>query len=662
MSNTLYTDGISRSEWDITLGGDGFWQAVDPYDHNIVYSEYQYGNIFRYDKLSGEKLSIKPRESKDDSLFKWNWNAPFILSNHNNKRLYMVANYVFQSDDRGQSWKKISNDITAKVNRNNWKVMGRYWGIDGVAKDVSTSLYGTGVSLAESPIKEGLIFVGTDDGVLSISNNGGTSWTKINSFPGVPSYTYISDIEPSNFDTNTVYITLDNRKHFDFTPYVLKSTDLGKSWVSISGNIPSKHPIHTFKEDHKDVNLLFVGTEFGLFFSSNGGKNWQQLKSELPTIAVRDIAVQKDEDDLVIATFGRGFYVLDDYSPLRELQDDLRKTNFTMFPIKDARFYVKRSRGGYGFGSVDLKDENEKFGALFTYYINETPKTFKEIRREKEKELIKNNLEIPYPSFDDLRKENEEIAPYLKFIIKDYEGKPIRSLTKNINHGINRVYWDLRYFLPKPLKLNTAKFEPLTSGNSGFLAIPGDYKLDVFIYSKSTIDTVLLDKVFKVSSIELLRTNKESGLDNMEFYKKIVEIYKITSSVYSDINELNLRLKNIKQQANNTPGISEIIISQIKELESKLSDMKWQFEGYKSKASSEEKLVQPVPINDRLNMLLYTHFNNTFPVTKAEKETYNILKEIIPNLKNDIEDIKEIKFKILEKNLSDIGAGWVPIK
>ena len=659
-SNTLYTDGITRCEWDITLGGDGFWQAVDQNDHNIVYSEYQYGNIYRYDKKSGERINIKPREAEGDLLYKWNWNTPFILSKHNPQRLYIAANYLFQSDDRGQSWKKISDDITTGMDRNSWKVMGRYWGYDGVAKDVSTSLYGTAVSLAESPVKEGLVFVGTDDGVLSITDDGGKTWKKISSFPDVPEYTYISDIEPSGFDANTVYVTFDNRKHFDFTPYILKSTDLGNSWTSISGNLPEKMPVHTIKQDFIDKDLLFLGTEFGFYFSNNGGKEWLKLKAGLPTIAVRDIALHEGEEDIVIATFGRGFYILDNYAPLREINNKLVEKEFYMFPVKDAKLYVPRNRGGYGFGSVQHKDKNEPFGATFTYYVKEVPKTLKQIRRQKEKKLIKEKAKIPYPTLDELRKEDEEVKPYLIFSIKDELGNPVRKLTKNISKGINRLTWNLRYTNPGPMKLRNPKFDPLKKSNDGMLALPGKYTVDVFRYYRGKIDTLSQNNVFNLIPLNLTTLPAANKDELASYMKEVVDIYRKSTMAQSEVNELLLKIRNLKQLANSTPGVSTGLFKEIEETEKKLTDLKWIFEGQKPPASSEERWPQPVPLNDRLYFLTYTHYNTTAPVTAAEKDALNILKKKIPEIIEKIKQIKNINVVNIEKELNKIGAGWSP--
>ncbi|HSM49249.1 MAG TPA: hypothetical protein VK872_15625, partial [Draconibacterium sp.] len=342
-SRNLTRDGVLNDEWIVTLGGDGFWIATDPENHDIVYTEYQYGNASRYDKKSGEGISIKPRERKGEVTYKWNWNAPMFVSPHKGTRLYMAANKVFRSNDRGDSWEVISDDLTSQTDRNSFPVMGKYWPADAVAKDVSTSLWGTIVSLDESKLKEGLLYAGTDDGVISVTENGGGSWTQVKSFPGVPQYTYVSDLCSDRFNENVVYASFNNLKNDDFKPYILKSTDKGKSWSSISGNLPENGSVHTIVQDFIRPELLFVGTEFGVFFTIDDGKNWVQLKSGIPTIAVYDMVIQERESDLVLATFGRGFYILDDYSPLREISEELKSGEAHIFKIKDALMYVQTS-------------------------------------------------------------------------------------------------------------------------------------------------------------------------------------------------------------------------------------------------------------------------------------------------------------------------------
>ncbi len=442
-SRNIKNGGVLSSEWVTTLGGDGFWQASEPGNPDIVYSAYQYGNIFRFDRKSGERIKIKPMPQKDELTFRWNWDAPFILSPHSPTRLYMAANKMFKSNDRGNTWSAISDDLTRNEDRNQFKVMGKFWPADAVAKDVSTSQWGTIVSLAESKLKEGLIYVGTDDGVIQITEDDGENWTKITSFPGVPEYTFVSDVFASTHDENLVFASFNNTKSDDFKPYVFKSTDKGKTWTSITSDLPENGSVHSIVQDVKDPNLLFVGTEFSFYFSLDAGKTWVKLAAGLPDIAVRDIAIQERENDLVIATFGRGFYIIDDFTPLRGLtQDILDSTDAILFPVKDALMYIQTG-DRYGQGSSVYKAENPEFGATITYYIKEVPKSLKSKRLKEEKELFKKGEPIPQPIKEQLDAEKNETGPYLVFTIKDKNGTVVRKLHKKAGKGIQRTNWDL---------------------------------------------------------------------------------------------------------------------------------------------------------------------------------------------------------------------------
>src|SRR5579862_17819 len=341
-ARTRNVNGIVNSDWYVTTGGDGFRSQVDPVDSNTVYSESQYGVLVRYDVPTGQELLLQPQEGKGEPPLRWNWDSPVIISPHEHTRLYFAANKLFRSDDRGDTWKAISGDLTRQIDRNKLPVMGKVWGPDAVAKNQSTSFYGNIVALAESPKKEGLIYVGTDDGLIQVTSDGGQSWTKYEKFAGVPDMTYVSRLAASSHDANVVYAAFDNHKNEDFKPYLLKSTDAGKTWSSIAGNLPENGPVLGFVEDAVNPNLLFAGTEYGAFFTVDGGGHWVQLKGGLPTIAVRDMVEQTREGDLVIATFGRGFYVLDDISALRQMSAQAVEQSAALFPVKDALLYIER--------------------------------------------------------------------------------------------------------------------------------------------------------------------------------------------------------------------------------------------------------------------------------------------------------------------------------
>jgi photosystem II stability/assembly factor-like uncharacterized protein len=342
-SRTRTNNGIRNSDWFITSGGDGFGSVVDPVDPNTVYAESQFGNLSRFNLATGEVVGIQPFDETTGEPLRWNWDSPILVSPHSHTRIYFAANRLYRSDDRGDSWRPVSPDITRQIDRTKLKIMDRVWGVDAVARNQSTTLFGTIVNIGESPIKEGLLVVGTDDGRISISEDGGANWRHTDHFPGVPDTAYVSHVVPSRTDVNTIYATFQNYQSGDFKPYVVKTTDLGRTWTNITGNLPSRGSTWAIVDDHVDRNLLFVGTEFGLFFTNDGGKKWIALKSGLPTIQVRDLTIQRRENDLVLGTFGRGFYVLDDYTPLRNMNEQTLAQSAVLFPVKPAPLYVESS-------------------------------------------------------------------------------------------------------------------------------------------------------------------------------------------------------------------------------------------------------------------------------------------------------------------------------
>jgi photosystem II stability/assembly factor-like uncharacterized protein len=444
-SRTKNVNGIMNSDWFVTTGGDGFRSQVDPEDPNTVYSESQYGVLVRYDKRTGQELVIQPAEGKGEPPLRWNWDSPLIISPHSHTRLYFAANRLFRSDDRGNTWKAISGDLTRQTDRNKLPVMGKVWGPDAVAKNQSTSFYGNIVALAESPRKENLVYAGTDDGLIQVTTDGGSAWTKYDKFAGVPETTYVSRLAASSHDATTVYAAFDSHKNEDFKPYLLKSTDMGKTWASIAGDLPENGPVLGFAEDPVNPNLLFAGTEFGAFFTVDGGKKWIRLKGGLPTVAVRDMVIQARENDLVIATFGRGFYILDDITPLRQVKPETLLQDEALFPVKDALLYIERhplggTRKAFQ-GDALYTADNAPFGATFTYYLKEKLKTKKERRQEAEKEAAKKNQTLPYPTADELRAEAEASKPELYLMVYDESGAPIHRVEAAVGEGFHRVAW-----------------------------------------------------------------------------------------------------------------------------------------------------------------------------------------------------------------------------
>lgn len=658
-SRTLYRQGATNDDWTRTVGGDGFWQAIEPGNPDIVYSEYQYGNMFRYDRKSGTTEDIKPRERKDELAYKWNWDTPLFISPHAPTRLYCSANKVFRSDDRGNSWQVISEDLTAMVDRDSLKFMDKYWSPDALVKHVSTSQWGTIVSLNESPVQEGLLYAGTDDGVISVTENNGATWHQVKSFPGVPQYTYVSDIQASKHDANVVFASFTNIKMDDFKPYLFKSVDKGHTWTSIIGDLPVSHSIHSIQQDHENPNLLFVGTELGIFFTVNGGGHWVQMKSGIPTIPVRDIAIQERENDLVIATFGRGFYILDDYSPLREISHKWADQDAYIFPVKDALMFDQMSKFG-NQGSTYFKAENPDYGATFTYYLKEAPKTKKELRKEEEKKLFKDGKYIPQPSWRALQLEENEEQSHLIFTIYDTDDTVIRRMTKAPSKGIQRVTWNLSYDAPFPV--STKKFDPLKSGSGrgGRDVVPGTYKVGLQLWHEGELSTLVDPVEFKVKELNNSTLPKGNVAVATAFDDELIRLNAAIQGAERLTDEMIEKVETIKQTLYVTPAATQALKDEARALSVELEAIKFAFDGVPARASWEEIPPAKIPLSKKFNELLFGRSGATTEPTTTQKQSLDILKAEFPPVLAKIRDIAENKLPALEKQLDAIHAPWTP--
>ncbi len=658
-SRTIYSDGIVNSDWFITNGGDGFWGAIDPVDPNIVYAESQYGGMVRYDKKSTEAVGIRPEPRKGELTYKWNWNTPLIISPHKNTRLYTAANKVFRSDDRGDSWEVISEDLTAQIDRNSFKVMDKYWSADAVAKDRSTSLYGEIISLCESPMKENLLYAGTDDGLIQVSEDA-RNWRKTASFPGVPENTYVSDVLASKFDENIVFASFDNILRDDFTPYLLKSKDKGKSWKSIAGNLPYRATVHSIEQDFVNPDLLFAGTEFGIYASTDGGEHWSALKSGLPDVCVKDIAIQKRENDLVIATFGRGFYILDNYSALRDLAKDksLKDKEAYIFPVKDALMYMQGDRNTVQ-GSSHFTAPNPEFGAEITWYLKEAPKTLKDIRHEKEKELFKNGDKIPQPTNADLIAEERELTPYVIVTITDQSGNTVKKLTRPATEGVSRANWDLSYssFVPVEVK---DKFNPTAKFSSGMMAMPGRYKATLSLVTRDGIKDIAGPVEFNAVVVRNTTLPIADRKELVAFQAKAAELARTITGAEQVLTSLVSRMESIKQAALQTPRVPFALLAAADSLAKKLDDISLKFRPRSSRPSAEENDPAPVSLKDRMESMIYTHWTATSGITKNELTAYETLAEQFPPVYNDIKKALEVDIPTLEKQLETYQAPYTP--
>lgn len=650
-SQNTSSTGVTNDEWFVTIGGDGFWVAIDPKNPDIVYSEYQYGNAYRYNRQNGEVVYIRPQEPKDELTYKWNWDTPLILSNLSNTRLYMAANKVFMSEDRGNSWSVISGDLTAKKDRNDFKVMGKYWSSDAVAKDVSTSQFGTIVSLAESPVKEGMLYAGSDDGVIHFTDDNGKSWRKTGSFPEVPEYTYVSDIFPSRFNENIVYATFNNTKSDDFKPYILMSKDKGKSWTSISSNLP-EGAIYTVTQDFRNPEMLFCGTEFGLYVTFNNGKEWLQISNGLPDIAVRDLVIQERECDLILATFGRGFYILHDYSIMREIVDIDTMVQAHVSKIKDAKLYVPENKRVNSFGDDFYVTENVPFGAEFTYYLKDDIETTKEKRQKKEAELYEKGEKIDVNTWEDDRKEKLEEKPYLIFVVNDDEGNTVRKIAAKAKKGINRTYWDLKYPDVMPVKTDLKEFDPLKEEEEegGIYVLPGNYYITLFASEKGKLKRLTEKKRFKVVALDISEFDRSDRKVTLDFQKSIASLYHESELAEQYLTEAKTKIQQLKQAHFRSNLFDPEINNKLIETETKADGLTLLLKGYDPKASREEIPPSHVPIQQRLSFIVRAFNRSSETVSESQKQSAEIVRNEFAALMTELDKLKD-DIKLLEERI-----------
>jgi photosystem II stability/assembly factor-like uncharacterized protein len=662
-SRTTSSHGIVNSDWFVTQGGDGFESQVDWKDPNIVYAQSQYGNLIRFDKKSGERMGIRPKERKGEKSYRWNWDAPLLVSPHSHTRLYFAANKVFRSDDRGNTWKVISGDLTRQIDRNKLEVMGRIWPMDAVAKNASTSQYGTIVALDESPVQEDLIYAGTDDGLIQVTIDGGATWRKIDKFPGVPDRTYINDIIASQHEKDTVYAAFNNHKNGDFKPYVLKSTDAGKTWVSISSNLPERGSVYALAQDHVNKNLLFAGTEFGLFVSVDEGKHWKQLRSGLPTIAVRDIAIQKRENDLALATFGRGFYVLDDYTPLRSLNKEILNSEAYIFPIKDALMYMESSplgsggAAGKGFqGEMYFNAKNPPLGAVFTYNLKRSIKTLRDKRMEKEKAAFKEGKPVYYPTYEEIKAEEKEETPFLIFTILDDEDNVVRKLRASARSGLHRIVWNLMYPALAPTSLQDAS--PTSSGRSSTPVLPGEYK--VFLSKNVNGVVTKLTEPVEFNAVVLGNTSlpAEDRAELVAFQKKVRELSRAVNAASSVMRELADKARHYRVALKSVTVDDSQIYAQIKALETEVSGIQIRLFGDRTFRRIDRD-AEP-GLSSRISSIIYEQRRSTSVPTQTQRDAYQIVADDFGPILQKLKKLVEEDVKRIEKMLDEIGAPYTP--
>jgi photosystem II stability/assembly factor-like uncharacterized protein len=659
--------GIANADWYVTQGGDGFRSVPDPKDANIIYAESQNGGLVRFDKRTGEALDIQPQPSGTMEPLRLNWDSPLIVSPFDSNRVYFAAQYLFRSDDRGNSWKAVSPDLTRHINRNTLPVMGRIWGVDAVAKGASTSWYGNIVSLAESPKQEGLIYVGTDDGLVQVTEDGGAHWRKTEHVAGVPDMTYVSRLEASQHDTNVVYAAFDNHKTGDFKPYVLRSADRGKTWTSIAGDLPQRGSVYAVVEDPVDPKLLYLGTEYGLYFTQNGGGTWIPLKGKFPTVSVRDLWFQKRHDDLDVATFGRGFWVLDDVRPLRAMSPAVAANEATLFPTRDAELYVERRQLGLGGktfqGESYFTAPNPPFGAVFTYFLKDELKSRRKVRQEQEDKLKseKSNEPAkaapPYPTLDQLRAEERELEPAIVLVVSDEDGNVIRRVTGPVKAGFHRVAWDLRYPPPSPIELKEPEQDVFEPPPPGPLVAPGTYKVQLVKRVDGADTPVGPAQTFNVVPLYLSTMKESDRAAVLDFQKKAAGVQRTMMAASRVTHDALTRVQYIRRALDEIAGPDPKLVAQVNAIDTALHDISDQLTGDPILRRSNEPALPS--LLDRVNTAV-GGLTTTQPPTATHREALAFVQQQAGPLIERLQKVIDVDLANVEKQMNALGAPWTP--
>jgi len=521
-------DGITNDDWTLMPGGDGFYAAIDPVEPWIVYTESQDGHISRRDAKTAQQREIMPEQKAGEEHYRFQWNSPMAISNFDHKTIYYGGNYLFKSTDRGDSWVKLGGDLTTGVDRNKLKIFGKVPDKNTLSRHDGVEHYPTITTFSESPLTANVLWVGTDDGNVQVTRDGGKTWKNVAGKTGAPAGTYVTRVVASKYKEGNAFVTFDGHRNDDYNIYIFETSDYGESWKAIRNGIPdSAGTVHVIREHPRNANLLFAGTEFGLWVSWDHGANWTALKNNFPVVPVDDIEIQAEQNDLVLATHGRSIWIFDDLTPIEKWDANVPGSELTFFPPRNAIEFDMRTREWFS-GHKKFIGKNPPYGAILNYYLKAAmpPEKPKSEEGEKEKATEKATAQVAEqaaqkteekkqatkedvqekekkPAAGAAEKKPEEAAKNeatgkegkVKITVSDKDGKVIREFDGPGKAGVNRTNWDLRMnspAVPTPEQLEAAA-AGFDFGPRGPLVAPGTYTVKIKAGSKEQTQTVVVE-------------------------------------------------------------------------------------------------------------------------------------------------------------------------
>ena len=623
---TLNATGLSNDEWIRVGGGDGFYNVVDPKDPNTIYTESQNAGILRLNMTSGESKFIRPQpEDGSRERYRFDWNSPILISPHNNRRIYLGGNRLFISNDRGDNWITVTADLTKAIDRDRLPIMGAEVKANVLSGHDGQEAYGHIVTVAESPAKEGVLWVGTDDGNVQVSRNGGKDWKNVTGkIPGVPANTYVTRVIASHAAAGRAYVTFDGHRNDDFKTYVFTTEDFGETWQAITTGLP--HPANVIREHHRNPNLLLAGTEFGLWVSFNRGAVWRQLKNNLPTVPVDDIQIHPRDNDLILATHGRSIWVLDDMTPLEQMTDAIATAEAHLFDTRPATMWRTYNHKG-STGHKTFIANNPPVGAVISYHLRE---------RAKDK---------------------------VRLTVHDRGGALVRDFTATNEVGIQRVTWDCRHQSPLPGQ---------TSGNSGFAGafprgprvLPGEYTVKLLVDGKEVMSKSLI-----VEEDPRIQLSAADAKARVEFLLAVNKLQRAGAEGQNRLQALRSQLASLRDNVGKQEPKPEALLAAIGKVLDDVIDVQNRLNPQINRAAGASELAGPadaatLAAQDAAMRKISRLFDEldtfTEPVTVRHR---NQLPKLTTTLNSLIEQInKLVNETVPNLNRQIEAAGLNPVK
>ncbi|MFK7830239.1 MAG: glycosyl hydrolase [Congregibacter sp.] len=665
-ARTTNIEGVRNQDWYVPYGADGYGVAFDPFDADVFYQMSQKGNLIRHHAPSGENSSIRPQPAMGDGPERWNWDSPLEVSTHQPGRIYFGSQRVWQSDDRGNSWTAISEDLTSAANRFTLPVDERVRSVDALWDLGAMSGYASLTAISESPLQQGRLWTGSDDGRVHSSADAGKNWQDLTP-PALPERAFINDIEASQHNANSVFVVADNHKTGDYRPLLFASDDGGKQWRDISGNLPDGVILWAIQQDHIEPGLLFLAAENGMYASLDSGKQWQRLSAGVPTIPFRDLKLQRRDDDLIGASFGRGVYVLDDYGPLRALAADLRTGGegvaaaSRLFPVRDAWWYIPsvpgQAKGLPSQGSTEFRGANPELGPLFTIYLEAVEETPGDIRRAGERELAAKGKDIPFPGWDLLRDESVagETRYYLE--ISPATGDPVRRLSVAATAGTQRISWDMRGPAPNAISFPDGSFRPpWMSTPEGALVPPGRYRAQLVQVGSGAVSTLGNAQEFDLIAVDNLPGNADLAITT-DFYASISDASRHLSAIDGALKEMEEEARYLRAAIDSTPKVAAELQIEMDAVATEIAQLKFMLRGNSVRARLGEYMSHSTA---RRISSASQAMNTRQPPTATQREDLRLGNEGLREIGKRAEALRDGALSSVKQTLADKGAPWVP--